>query len=409
MSVSRGKIWLSALLPVVLLAALLVVFWKTSGGLRFEAAAPVEQIAFERIVFKPQEGGPHEKQIVAHIRNVGPEAVTIAHVQVGWLNRASWEFRVEPSPTVERLATARVHIPYPWNTGEPYEVVLFTEKGLPFSHKVEVAAATPEFSAQSLGAYAMLGVYVGVIPVFLGILWLPFLRSLGERGYGFLLSLTVGLLVFLGVDALSDALETGAELPGPFQGVSLILMGVAGSMLLLSSISAAAKRRRATAGGEAPLLLAYLIAFGIGVHNLGEGLAIGGAYALGEIATGALLIIGFMIHNLTEGIAVVAPIVRARAGTNSESVAWTHLLWLGTLAGAPTILGSALGAFAPSPVMAVLFLAVGAGAVFQVVMEITAQMSRRGGGIPGLLRPAHVSGFLAGLAVMYATGLFLAV
>ncbi len=404
-----GKIWLSALAPVLLLGALLITFWKTSGGLRFEAAAPVEQIAFERLVFTPQgDDRPNEKRIIAHIRNVGPEDVTIAQVQVGWLNRASWEFSVEPSDTIQRLGTARVTIPYPWNTGEPYEVVVFTEKGLPFSHKVDVATATPELSARSVLNFALLGVYVGVIPVFLGILWLPFLRWLGDRGRAFLLSLTVGLLVFLGVDALADALEAGAGLPDAFQGVALILMGVTASLLGLLAFSSAMRRRRSSLDGEGALLLAYLVAFGIGVHNLGEGLAIGGAYALGEIATGALLIIGFMIHNLTEGIAVVAPIVRGRRGADEVRPSLWHLAALGALAGAPTILGSGLGGLAPSPVIAVLFLSVGAGAVFQVVIEIVSQM-KRAGEAAGLLRPAHVGGFLAGLSVMYVTGLFLAV
>lgn len=405
---AKPVIWVSALGPLVLLGGLLSVFWHTSGGLRFNAPAPLENIAFERVVFLPE-------QIVAHVRNVGPGDVTIAQVQVGWLNRASWDFSVEPSPKLPRLGTARVHIPFPWNPGEPYEVVLFTATGLPFSHKVDVAAPTPQLDRANLLTFSMLGVYVGVIPVFLGILWLPFLRQLGERGYGFLLSLTVGLLVFLGVDALHDALETGGELPEAFQGVALILIGVAVSLLGLYTLARWIQHRRAAAQGESPLLMAYLIAFSIGIHNLGEGLAIGGAYALGQIATGALFIIGFMIHNLTEGVAVVAPIVRSRIGAASGSVGWSHLVWLGALAGAPTIFGSSLGAFAPSPVLAVLFLSVGAGAVFQVVVEIVGQMRRRSlaradaGGAGTILTPAHLSGFLAGLAVMYVTGLFLAV
>jgi zinc transporter ZupT len=404
MTHARATVWLSALLPLVLLGGLFVFFWHTSGGLRFDAPAPLENIAFERLVFRGEE-------IVAHVRNVGPEEVTIAQVQVGWLNRASWEFSVEPSATIPRLGAARVRIPYPWVAGEPYEVVLFTQKGLPFSESVEVAAPTPEFGGASLLQFSMLGVYVGVIPVFLGILWLPFLRQLGPRSYGFLLSLTIGLLVFLGVDSLHDALEAGAEVPGPFQGIALILIGVSVSLLGLLAVSRWIGERR-SGGANQPLLLAYLVAFSIGVHNLGEGLAIGGAYALGEIATGALLIIGFMIHNLTEGIAVVAPVVRSKMGKESGGTAWMHLAWLGALAGVPTILGSAVGAFAPSPVLAVLFLSIGAGAVLQVVIEIVAQMRRgaeAGEAAAGFLTPANFAGFTAGLAVMYVTGLFVSV
>ncbi len=400
----KGKIlaWFSFFVPVALLGVLLLVFWRSSGGLRFEAPAPVEQVAFERIVFQPEE-------IVAHVRNVGPHEVTIAQVQVGWTNRASWEFRVEPSPTISRLGTARVHIPYPWSEGEPYEVVLFTAAGLPFSHQVDVATSTPRFSARGLLSFSMLGVYVGVIPVFLGILWLPFLRQLGPRAYGFWISLTVGLLVFLGVDALHDSFEIAGETPGPFQGVALVLIGVAMSGLGLHLLSRFLERRGPAAPDPArsALVLAYLVAVGIGVHNLGEGLAIGGAYALGKVATGALLIIGFMIHNLTEGVAVVAPIVRHEMGSRAGAIRWSHLGWLGAVAGLPTIAGTSLGAFAPSPVLGLLFLAIGAGAVFQVVIEIVSQMRRAVEAV--LLTPANVTGFMAGLAVMYLTGLFLAV
>jgi len=397
---SRLVVWLSALAPLVLLVALLVVFWRSSGGLRFDAPAPVEQVAFERVVFRTNE-------IVAHVRNVGPMEVTIAQVQVGWLNRASWDFTIEPSATLPRLATARVRIPYPWVAGEPYEVVVFTANGLPFSHHVEVATDTPDVNLSNLLTFAMLGVYVGVVPVFLGVLWLPFLRRIGAPAYGFLLSLTVGLLVFLGVDSLSDALEAGAELPGPFQGVGLTLIGVSLSLYGLWTLSRRLEATRTGAGGGMGLTLAYLVALGIGVHNLGEGLAIGGAYALGEIATGAMLIIGFMIHNLTEGIAVVAPIVRSRMGAEEGGSSWWHLVGLGALAGLPTIAGTSLGGFAPSPVFAVFSLAVGAGAVFQVVIEIVRQM--RGSGAASLATVGNLGGFLSGLTVMYLTGLFLAV
>ncbi len=398
---SRAAVWASFLLPVVLLGALLLWFWRSTGGLRFQAPAPIEDLAFERVLFLPATNGNTER-IVAHVRNVGPEPVTIAHVQVGWFNRASWDFRVQPSPTIPRLGTARVTISYPWTEGEPYEIVLFSRNGIPFVHEVEIATATPQFTAQSFAQFSMLGIYVGLLPVFLGILWLPFLRELGPRAHGFLLSLTIGLLVFLGVDALADALEEGAELPGPYQGVAVIVIGVSLSLLGLYALSRTIEDRQQRRGGNMSLTVAYLVAFGIGVHNLGEGLAIGGAYALGEVATGALLIIGFMIHNLTEGIAIVAPIVRMELGGRR----WLHLVWLGLLAGLPTIAGTSMGAFAPSPVLAVLFLSVGAGAVFQVVLEIIGQMRREGALV--FAQPVNVTGFVAGLAVMYITGLLVA-
>ena len=183
--------------------------------------------------------------------------------------------------------------------------------------------------------------------------------------------------------------------------MGIITVAFLGSLLLLFGIARGVERRASIkAGGAAhmpPLVLAYLVAFGIGVHNLGEGLAIGGAYALGEVTVGALLVLGFTVHNLTEGVAVVAPIVHSR-------FRWANLLWLGLLAGTPTILGTCMGAFTYSDVWSVVFLAVGAGAVFQVVIEIVAHLGKTS--LAALATAHNVAGFILGLAVMYITSLF---
>ena len=392
---SRAVVIASALLPVLLLAGILYFLVTQGTGLNLAAPAPIEKLEFERIVLRPGE-------IRAHVINTGPEAVTIAQVQVGFLNRASWEFAVSPDPTIARLGRAVVSIPYPWTPGEPYEIVLITANSLIFTHDIEVAAETPTAGPAMLGRFALLGIYVGVIPVFLGIGWLPFLRALPQRWYFFLLSLTVGLLVFLGVDALEEALENAEHVPGPYQGVALILIGLSMSLLGLYAVSGWLKRRgQKSSGSGANLLLAYTVAFGIGVHNLGEGLAIGGAYALGAVSMGTLLVLGFTLHNLTEGVAVIAPVVRS-------NFRWSHLVWLGLLAGAPTIAGTLLGAFAYTALWAVLFLAIGAGAVFQVVIEITRYQMQQAGAA-ALASGPSLAGFAAGLAIMYVTGLFVTV
>jgi zinc transporter ZupT len=390
---SRGLIIASALLPVLLLGGILYLFSRTGTGLNLGAPpAPIEKVEFERVEFVPGE-------IRAHIINTGPEAVTIAQVQVGWTNRANWQFNVFPAPTIPRLERATVVIPYPWIAGEPYEIVLISSNTLLFTHDVEIAAETPTAGPALLGSLALLGVYVGVLPVFLGIGWLPFLRALPQRWYFFLLSLTAGLLVFLGVDALHEALENAARVPGPYQGIAIILMGVTLSVLGLYGVSGWLKRRsRGQSEENRGLLLAYTIALSIGLHNLGEGLAIGGAYALGEIGMGTLLVIGFTVHNLTEGVAVVAPVVRTK-------FKWIHLFWLGLLAGAPTIGGAMFGAFAYDATWAVLFLAIGAGAIIQVVIEIIRHQIRQAGA-QSLVGGYSLAGFAAGLAVMYTTGLF---
>jgi len=391
---TRLLVWASALLPLLLLGGILYLFLAHGVGVDLAGPIPIEKLEFERVVLRPGE-------IAAHVINTGPEPLTIAQVQVGWTNRANWEFSVAPGPILPRLGRAVVSIPYPWTPGEPYEVVLITANSLVFSHEIEIAAETPRPGARMLGAFALLGIYVGVIPVFLGILWLPFLRSLPQHWYFFLLSLTAGLLVFLGVDALEDALENAEHVPGPYQGVALILIGLSLSLLGLYAVSGWLKRQGATTEAGVGLLLAYTIAFGIGVHNLGEGLAIGGAYALGEFSTTVLLVVGFMVHNLTEGVAVVAPVVRS-------TFRWSHLVWLGLLAGGPTIAGTLLGGFAYTALWAVLFLAIGAGAVFQVVIEITRHMIREKGAA-ALVSGMSLAGFALGLLVMYATALFVTV
>lgn len=396
-SASRAIVIASAVLPVLALMGVLAFFLYRGVGVDLSAPAPIERVEFERIEFQPGI-------VRAHVINTGPDPVTIAQVQVGWTNRASWEFYVSPQPTVPRLGRAVVNIPYPWIAGEPYEIVLITEKNLVFTHDVEIAAETPAPTAAMYWNFALLGIYVGVIPVFLGIGWLPFLRALPQRWYAFVLSLTVGLLVFLAIDSLHEALESSGKVPVPFQGIALIAAGVLFSILGLYAVTGWARKRQARLSkdaAETPLVLAYSVAFGIGVHNLGEGLAIGAAYALGSVAVGTMLIIGFTMHNLTEGVAVIAPIVRTRFSR------W-HLLWMGTLAGAPTIAGTILGGFTYSPVWAVIFLAIGAGAILQVVVEITRHQVRQSG-FQALASGYSLAGLAVGFAVMYATGLLVSV
>jgi ZIP family zinc transporter len=381
----------SAVLPVLIMAAMVGIFLTKGTGIDRPAPAPLERLDIERLEFRPGE-------IIAHVLNSGPEPVTITQVQVGWMNRANWEFFVEPSSTIARLDKALVHIPYPWISGEPYEVALVTGNSLIFAEKVDAAALTPQMDAKNIGRFALLGIYVGVIPVFLGIGWLPFLRALPQRWYFFLLSLTLGLLVFLGVDSLHEAFEVADRVPGPFQGTAIILIAFVMSLLALYAASDLLARNKKDAAIDRRILLAYSIALGIGLHNFGEGLAIGAAYALGAVAVGAMLVIGFAVHNLTEGLAVIAPIVRGEFKR-------INLLWLGIVAGIPTIAGAILGGYAYSPVWAVMFLAIGAGAIFQVVIEIARYQVREEGALT-FASGYNMAGLAAGFAIMYVTGLF---
>jgi zinc transporter, ZIP family len=384
---TRGlPLWFKGLAPLILLAALVAVFIKVGPvGVLRRSFPPVEELTIERI--RLPEHGVMELQVV----NGGPEPVTVAQVMV---DDANWVHRVNGSRTIKRLERRTITIPYPWVEGEPHVVSLVSSTGLTFTGDVPVATLSPSVDSRYLTTFALLGVYAGVIPVFIGLLWLPFVRSVNRRWIDFFLSLTIGLLVFLGVDALVEAIETSGRIAGAFQGSALVLLGVLGTPLILAALGqwrgGGLRRERS------PLQVAALIALGIGLHNLGEGLAIGTSYATGEIALGTFLVIGFLLHNTTEGLGIVTPLAEERPRLVS-------LFLLGALAGVPTVLGAWVGGFTYSPVWTTLFFAIGVGAIAAVVYELWRLFRRRAGA--GLTAPLNVAGLLLGMLIMYATGL----
>ena len=385
-------VWGVALIPLALLAALIFLIVRTGPAerLRGDNVPPVERLAIERAVLT-NDG------IVLHVLNDGPDPVTIAQVTV---DDAYWAFTTENGLVLSHLGKTRLVIPYPWVTGESHLVKVVTSTGMTFEHEIPVAVRTPQPDGRYLMAFTLIGVYVGVIPVALGLLWLPLASRLGKTGIDVLLALTVGLLVFLFVDATHEALDIAATMPSSYQGVALYVSSTAAAYLVLEWFGAWLRARRATArsAGSPGVVLALLIAVGIGLHNLGEGLAIGAAYALGEAALGTLLVIGFTLHNTTEGLAIVAPIAKDRPSI------WT-LARLGLIGGLPTIAGAWAGGLLYSPVLGVFFLGLGAGAIAQVTLQIARQVA---GAHPVSERFATVPvmiGLFAGFGVMYATGL----
>jgi len=384
---SRGGVplWLKGLAPLVLLAVLVAAFLEFGPiGVFRQSFPPVEVLTIERI--RLPEVGVMEVQVV----NGGPEPVTVAQVMV---DDANWVHEVNGSRTIQRLERRTITIPYPWVEGEPHAVTLVTSTGLTFTEDVPVATRSPSVDSRYLTTFALLGIYAGVIPVFIGLLWLPFVRSVNRRWIDFFLSLTIGLLVFLGVDALVEAIETAGRISGAFQGPALVLLGVLGTPLILAALG---QWRGGLRRERSPIQVAALIALGIGLHNLGEGLAIGTSYATGEIALGTFLVIGFLLHNTTEGLGIVTPLADQRPSLSS-------LILLGALAGVPTVLGAWFGGFAYSPVLTTLFFAIGVGAILAVVYELWRLFHRRAGA--GLTAPLNVAGLLVGMLIMYATGL----
>lgn len=385
------RLWISALAPVILLGIFLLLFLKFGPlGVFKSTVAPIENVFLQKITFSTEH-------ITIDVFNDGPETVTIAQVLV---NDAYWKFDINPSNTLEPLEKGKIEIDYPWLEGDVEIIKIVSRNGITFEKEIEAATITPRFNLFYFKVFVLLGIYVGVIPVLLGLLWLPFLNRLRERWYAFLLALTVGLLIFLGFDALSESFELIGTLPQAFNGIGVLLIGFAISIMVLSAVSYKTEHLIREKGEHfKALIYGYLIALGIGLHNLGEGLAIGSAYSVGEISLGSLLVIGFMIHNVTEGVAIIAPVARVHRLINNF---YLNLILMGVIAGAPTIIGALIGGFSYSPVLSVFFLAIGAGAIFDVAFDIMHYMAN--GRWLSLFTITNVLGFLAGLVIMYATG-----
>jgi zinc transporter, ZIP family len=344
---------------------------------------PVEELTVERTVLD-------ERGIALKVRAGGTEPISIAQIQV---DGAYWRFTQDPSGALPRLSGAWISIPYPWVQGETHKILFVTRTGITFEHEIEVAWPTPKVDAQSFGRLTLAGLFLGVLPVALGMLFYPALKSGGSIAFQFALALTLGLLAFLLVDTLSNALEIAeGAAPGLKSGL-LVWIVAALSSLLLWGLA------HWRGPGFTPLGLAASIAFAIGVHNLGEGLAVGSAFATGAAALGGFLLLGFTVHNVTEGIAIVAPLLKRRPSL-------LLLSGLVCLAGLPAVLGLWLGAFAFTNHWAALALALGAGAILQVIIEI-GLLLRQKMGPEGQSRdyPIILGGLIVGVAIMYLTGL----
>jgi ZIP family zinc transporter len=390
--------WALGLIPLALIAAAIGAFTLLGGpGLGERSGPPIEEVAVERTVLRPGE-------IELTLRNDGPDPVEVAQVAV---NDAFAPFTATDGLEIGRLGSTALRIEYPWIEGEAYEVFVLTSTGGTIDAEIPVASETPAADLDFYGLMALLGVYVGVIPVALGMLWLPFARRVGERWIAALIAFTAGLLGFLAVDAALEGLEIAAAAPAAFGGAELLFAGAAVAYLALAGVDAGLARRREAGGAavDGGLYLALLVAVGIGLHNLGEGLAIGSAYATGALALGAFLVVGFALHNTTEGLAIVVPL-RGGGGRAAIRPGLARLAALGLVAGAPAILGAWVGAAAFDPSLAALLFGVGVGAIARVIVQIAPAMRDERG---RYLHPLAVAGVLAGILALYATGLLVTV
>lgn len=374
-------LWL--LLPVAVLAVAIAWLLQTSPLQGFNnGAPPVENLTIERTILD-SDG------LRVLVRAGGSDPMVVAQVQV---DAGYWEFKQEPSGAIERGNTAWISIPYPWVLGETHNMTFVTNTGGTFDHQIAVAVPTPVATSGSLWSQATLGAFVGILPVAIGLMCYPALRGAGQGSMTFLLALTVGLLAFLLVDTVVEALEFANASAPIFQGSVMVVLAAAASFLVLMAVG----RRR---GSPTGLALATFIALGIGLHNFGEGLAIGAAFAAGSAGLGTFLVLGFTLHNITEGIGIAAPILKVRPSLLS-------FVGLALLAGGPAVIGIWAGSLAYAPQWTAIALAVGAGAIAQVIVEVCGLMSRSNGqGIKALVKPASFGGLAAGVAFMYITAM----
>lgn len=371
------------LMPLAVLAA--AIWWLIAANplAAFDnGAPPVENLTVERTILD-QSG------LRLLVRAGGSEQMVIAQVQV---DAAYWEFTQEPAGPIERGDTAWVNLPFPWIVGEAHRVTFVTNTGATFEHLIPVAVPTPVVTSGNLMSQAVIGAFVGILPVAVGLMFFPALRGAGPATMNFLLAMTIGLLGFLLVDALVESLELAAQSAAIFQGPVMVALAAAASFLLLMGVS----RRE---GRPAGLALATYIALGIGLHNFGEGLAIGAAFAAGAAGLGTFLVMGFTLHNITEGIGIAAPILKVRPPL------WTFA-GLALLAGGPAVIGMWIGSLAYAPQWSALALAVGAGAILQVVIEVGLYLMRSSGrGSSALFSPPVLGGLAVGVGFMYATAM----
>ncbi|MCL6572716.1 MAG: ZIP family metal transporter [Bacillus sp. (in: Bacteria)] len=385
----KSKWLITGIIPLVLLLLVLGWVFKNGAGVERDPAAPIEVLNVEQIKIK-QSG------FELKVSNTGPETLKISQVIV---DDSIWNFSMTPSSKLKRFQDGKVTINYPWVEGDPHTILLISENGIITEALIDAATLTPEFSWDNVLNYGFIGFYVGIVPITLGLLWYPFMKRLKKKWINAVLALTVGLLLFLFFGTLFDGFEIGAEAPSVFQGNMVVIICTVLTFLLLIGFDQY-QHQRQKRNGYSPIGISLLMATGIGLHNFGEGLAIGSSFALGEAALGTFLVIGFTLHNITEGIGIAAPLLKSKPKLST-------FFLLGTVAGSPTILGTWFGGFIFSPIWGAVFLGIGAGAILQVIFVITKMLmeDHKKNNEP-FVSWMNFAGFTIGILIMYFTAFF---
>ena len=383
---SKVKVIASGIIPFVFVILMMVYIFGPGADL-LDFGTPLPEVTIEKVDFVDSE-------IQATVRNTGPIAVEVVMADI---NDRIQPAAVEPDRFLERFETTLVRIPFEWNEAEPYIIGITIEDGTRFEKEVAAAAPALEPSLDLAIFFAIIGTYVGIIPVMIGLLWLPFIKKISKQKFHFFLALTAGLLLFLAIDSIEEAIEVSNEsLAKSFNGSLLVATVTILSFLGLYYSGNKLVERASSSKLAKPVAIALMISIGIGLHNFGEGLAIGAAVGLGSVAFSTFLIVGFALHNTTEGIAIAAPMSRGKLMIGK-------LAAMGMIAGAPAIFGAWIGGFSYSPFTSVIFLSIGAGAIFQVILVIMKWI--RDEGDDNLSSASVASGFAVGMLVMYLTSI----
>jgi len=387
MPTSKPVLAISAIGPIILLAIVIAfLLGPASTFLQFGVVLP--EVSIEKVEFI-------ENEIQATVRNTGPIDVNVVVADV---NDRIQPAAIEPDSSLKRFETALVRIPFDWNEAQPYEIGVTIDDGTRFTTEVDAAFASLEPNVDLFVFLGMIGFLIGVVPIMIGLLWYPFIKKLGKNTFNFFLAFTMGLLIFLGIDAVLEASEISEKHLSPiFNGELLIATVVILSFLSLYGVGQKLIKTNNLSTLSKGLVISLMIAIGIGLHNLGEGLAVGAAIALGEVALSTFLIIGFAMHNTTEGLAIAAPLTNSKAKI-------AKMVGLGLIAGVPAIFGCWIGGFSFSPLFTLIFLAIGAGAIFQVVISIFQYMKEKS---DLLSNTSLFTGISAGLIVMYLTSVII--
>ena len=383
---SKGKVIASGVIPFVFVIIMMAYIFGPGADL-LDLGIPLPEITIEKVDFVDSE-------IQATVRNTGPIPVEVVMADV---NDRIHPAAVEPDGFLERYETTLVRIPFEWNEAEPYIIGITIDDGTRFEKEIEAAAPALQPTLDLAVFFAIIGTYVGIIPVLIGLLWLPFIKKISKSKYHFFLALTAGLLLFLAFDSIEEAIEVSNEnLAASFNGTLLVATVVVLSFLGLYYSGEKLVQRANKSKLAKPVAIALMISIGIGLHNFGEGLAIGAAVGMGSIAFSTFLIVGFALHNTTEGIAIAAPMSRGKLMIGK-------LVAMGMIAGAPAIFGAWMGGFVYSPFTSVIFLAIGAGAIFQVILVLMKWLREEGD--KNLSSASVASGFAVGMLVMYLTSI----